>query len=183
MVLLYLWCFTLFDLGQYESNNDSGVLANSKMGQMFVDDLLHVPPDTKLQNDDLHDCPYFLLGDEIFPLRKLLMRPFPGKTADEKERLYNYQHSRARRVIENYFGILSARFRILQKPMSASPAGIYLLKVSNRNTRTKVWNVFKFNNKNTNALPTNAQFSQLTSWKHEKYCGLWFFQGLYEREH
>ena len=41
------YCFTLFDLGQYGSNNDSGVLANPKMGQMFVDDLLHVPPDTK----------------------------------------------------------------------------------------------------------------------------------------
>ena len=114
MVLLAIsdanYCFTLFDLGQYGSNNDSGVLANPKMEQMFVDDLLHVPPDTKWQKDDLHDCPYFLLGDEIFPLKKLLMRPFPGKTADEKERIYNYRHSRARRVIENYFGILSSRF-------------------------------------------------------------------------
>ena len=124
MVLLAIcdanYCFTLFDLGQYGSNNDSGVLANSQMGQMFEDDLLHVPPDTKLQKDDLHDCPYFLLGDEIFPLKKWLMRPFPGKTADEKERIYNYRHSRARRVIENCFGILSARFRILQKPIRAS---------------------------------------------------------------
>ena len=83
------YCFTLFDLGQYGSNNDSGVLANSQMGQMFEDDLLHVPPDTKLQKDDLRGCPYFLLEDEIFPLKKWLMRPFPGKTADEKERIYN----------------------------------------------------------------------------------------------
>ena len=124
MVLLAIcdanYCFTLFDLGQYGSNNDSGVLANSQMGQMFEDDLLHVPPDTKLQKDDLHDCPYFLLEDEIFPLKKWLMRPFPGKTADEKERIYNYGHSRARRVIENCFGILSARFLILQKPTRAS---------------------------------------------------------------
>ena len=32
---------------------------------------------------------------------------------------------------------------------NATPAGIYLLKVSNRNTRTKVWNIFKVNNNNT----------------------------------
>ena len=124
MVLLAIcdanYCFTLFDLGQYGSNNDSGVLANSQMGQMFEDELLHVPHDTKLQKDDLHDCPYFLLGDEIFSLKKWLMRPFPGKTADEKERIYNHRHSRARRVIENCFGILSARFLILQKPIRAS---------------------------------------------------------------
>ena len=121
MVLLAIcdanYCFTLFDVDRYGSSNDSGVLANSQMGQMFEDDLLHVPLDTKLQKDDLHDCPYFLLGDGIFPLKKWLMRPFPGKTADEEERIYNYRYSRARRVIENCFGVLSARFRILQKPI------------------------------------------------------------------
>ena len=87
---------------------------------MFENDLLHVPPDTKLQEDDLHGCPYFLLGDEIFPLKKWLMRPFPGKAADEEERIYNYRQSRARRVIENCFGILSVCFRIFQKPIRAS---------------------------------------------------------------
>ena len=96
MVLLAIcdanYCFTLFELGQYGSNNESGVLANSQMGQMFEDDLLNVPPDTKLQKDDQHDCPYFLLGNEIFPLKKCLMRPLPGKTADEKERIYIDTH-------------------------------------------------------------------------------------------
>ena len=112
------YCFTLV-LGQYGSNNDSGVLANSQMGQMSEDELLHVPPGTKLQKDDLHGCHYFLLGGEIFLLKKWLMRSFPGKTADEKERIYNYRHSRACRVIENCFDIFSARFRILQKPIRA----------------------------------------------------------------
>ena len=95
MVLLAIceanYCLTLFDLHQHWSNNESGVLANSQMGQMFEDDLLHVLPNTKLQKDDLHDCPYFLLGDEIFSLKKWLMRPLPGKTADEEERIYNYR--------------------------------------------------------------------------------------------
>ena len=33
------------------------------------------------------------------------------------------------------------------------PAGIYLLKVNNRNTRKKVWNMFKVNNKDTKTTP------------------------------
>ena len=33
------------------------------------------------------------------------------------------------------------------------PAGNYMFKVNNRNTRTKVWNIFKVNNKATKTTP------------------------------
>ena len=45
--------------------------------------------------------PYFLVGDEIFPLKTWLMRPYPGTDLScEEKKIYNYRHSRARRVIE-----------------------------------------------------------------------------------
>ena len=63
---------------------------------------------------------HFLLGDEIFPLKKWLMRPYPGKNGSEEERICNYWHSRARQCIKNAFGILSASCRVFQKPVRAT---------------------------------------------------------------
>lgn len=50
------------------------------------------------------------------------MTPFPG-TQDKgsSKRIYNYRHSRARRVVENTFGIVSVVFRVLRKPMLLEP--------------------------------------------------------------
>ena len=45
----------------------------------------------------------------------------------------------------------TSKFRILKD--SVNPAGIYLLKVNNKNTRTKVWNMFRVNNKDTRMTP------------------------------
>ena len=66
--------------------------------------------------------PYFLVGDEIFPLKNWLMRPYFGKSlVNEKRKIFNYRLSRARRIIENTFGIMIARWRIFQTTINAEP--------------------------------------------------------------
>ena len=64
------------------------------------------------------------MGDEIFLLKTYLMRPYPGSGITESESIYNYRHSRARRVIENAFGILCSQWRIFFTPIIAKEENV-----------------------------------------------------------
>jgi len=70
-----------------------------------------LPEQDNLPNVDI-PFNYFIVGDEAFPLKPYLLRPYPGLQLDETKRIFNYRLSRARRTIENAFGILAARWRI-----------------------------------------------------------------------
>lgn len=50
------------------------------------------------------------------------MKPFSGiHPKGSLQRVFNYRLSRARRIVENVFGIASAVFRVLRKPMLLEP--------------------------------------------------------------
>ena len=118
------YCFTLIDIGQYGSNNDSGVLANSEIGKRFDAGTAKLPPSASLEGCSYDPLPYFIVGDEIFPLKTLLMRPYPGKMIKEEQSAYNYRHSRAKQVIENTFGILVSCWRLFNMSIIAKVENI-----------------------------------------------------------
>ena len=61
--------------------------------------------------------PYVFVGDEAFALKPFMVKPYAKNTLDERKRVCNYRISRARRVIENCFGICASRFRIFRRPI------------------------------------------------------------------
>ena len=100
------YCFTLVDVGNYGKDNDAQIFNNSAMGRAFING---------------HSLPYVIVADEIFGLKPWLMKPFPGKGLTETHAIFNYRLSRARRTIENAFGIVTARWRIFLQPIKANP--------------------------------------------------------------
>ncbi|KAL1277301.1 hypothetical protein QQF64_023974 [Cirrhinus molitorella] len=64
------------------------------------------------------------VGDEAYPLRTDLMKPYPFRQLDHSQRVYNYHLSRARRVVENAFGILANRFRVFRSTILLHPDSV-----------------------------------------------------------
>lgn len=91
------------------SESDGGIFARSTFGKLFEQQNFDLPPATKLNDVDF---PYFLVADEAFPLKDYIMRSYPGKSLTNAQRIFNYRLSRARRIIENTFGILVSRWRV-----------------------------------------------------------------------
>ncbi len=61
------------------------------------------------------------MGDDAFALCTWLQKPFSHRLLTMNERICNYRLSRARRIVENAFGILANRFRCLHRTMQQRP--------------------------------------------------------------
>ena len=111
--------FIAVDVGGYGSQSDGGIFKECAFGKKFDLKQMEVPEDEMISNYNLK-FPYFILGDATFPLKVYIMKPYPGKFLNKKERIFDYCFSRVRRVVENAFGILVTRWRILWSKMNVS---------------------------------------------------------------
>ena len=114
------YCFTLVDIGDAGRHSDGGVFSNSAFGQAMEAGELSLPNMDNVSGI-ASPIPYFFVGDAAFPLKTYMLRPYPGRYLPDNKRIFNYRLSRARRIIENTFGIMATKFRIFRRAIIANP--------------------------------------------------------------
>lgn len=113
--------FIYVDIGTNGRISDGGVLQKTTFFQRLNSKRLNLPSPRKPSGHS-EELPYVFIGDEAFALRTDFMKPYPQRQsqASSSKRIYNYRVCRARRIIENVFGILAARFHIFRSPINTS---------------------------------------------------------------
>ena len=113
--------FIYLDIGACGRQSDGNIFQNCTLGQALRNQTLNLSPPTKSPRSEGR-LPFVFVGDKAYSLMKNLMRPFPGQGLDLEKKIYNYRLSCARRIVENAFGILSAKWRVLRSPIALAPS-------------------------------------------------------------
>lgn len=89
---------------------------------------LNLPEDAVLPHDESGQAfPHYFVGDEAFPLKRYLMRPFPKRVLNNSRRIFNYRLSRGRKTVECAFGMMTQKFQILKTAIRSTK----LLNITN----------------------------------------------------
>jgi hypothetical protein len=104
--------FIWVEAGSNGSASDAQIFNSCVFKTAMEEGTLGIPPPDTLPGDD-KPVPYFLIGDDAFTLRTWMMKPFSLRNLTDQQRIFNYRLSRARRIIENAFGILANHFGCL----------------------------------------------------------------------
>ncbi|XP_071957894.1 uncharacterized protein [Antedon mediterranea] len=111
------YSFVWTSIGSYGRDNDSAIFGASSFFKRADFGTLKLPPPSVVGGQQL---PYVLLGDDIFPLKTWLIKPYGGNNLTDEEEVANYRTSRGRPTIENTFGVMAARWRIFRRPIRAN---------------------------------------------------------------
>lgn len=117
--------FVCIDVGGYGKQSDGGTFASSTLWQQLENGFL-LPEDKKLPNSEV-ELPCVLLGDDAYPLKSYLMKPYSKRNLSREEEIFNYRLSRCRRTIECSFGIMTSKWRLLNKPIECHAEKIDLI--------------------------------------------------------
>lgn len=85
--------FLLVDIGAPGRCSDGGVFRSSNIGKAFANKTINLPEPIDIDGVN-GPIPYFIVGDEAFPLTEYLMRPYPGRrrsTMPKDEEIFNYK--------------------------------------------------------------------------------------------
>ena len=102
--------FTMVDIGDSGRQSDGSVYNNSQLGYAIENNTLNIPDAESIGKNPDNILPYVFVADDAFGLKRHMMKPYPNQNIPLDQRIFNYRLSRARRIIENTFGIATTRF-------------------------------------------------------------------------
>ncbi|XP_069621976.1 uncharacterized protein [Ranitomeya imitator] len=105
--------FVAVDIGAYGRSNDSQVFKLSSMGRHLYGKTFQFPPPRPLPQTSDPPMPFVCVGDEAFQLSEHLLKPYSSRGLTNTKKIFNYRLTRARRMVECAFGILTAKWRVL----------------------------------------------------------------------
>ena len=82
--------FIWVSVGANGSASDAQLFNNCELKTMLEESNLGLPPPTPLPGDD-KDTPYYLIGDDAFPLKCWMMKPYSRHNLTYEERIFNYR--------------------------------------------------------------------------------------------
>ncbi|XP_031625657.1 uncharacterized protein LOC116342282 [Contarinia nasturtii] len=109
------------DVGTKGRISDGGIFNRSSLYSAIENNLLNIPPSTLLPGSDIK-TPYTIIADDA--LKTYIMKPYSFRGQDIGQRVFNYRLSRARRMIESVFGLMSTKFRVLRSIIELSEANV-----------------------------------------------------------
>ena len=112
--------FILIDVGCNGRISDGGVYQNSDISTAFEENRLNIPGPKPLPGST-KSIPYMLVADDAFPLKDYIQKPYSQIGLTKEKRIFNYRLSRARRIVENAFGILANQFGVFMTPIGLGP--------------------------------------------------------------
>ena len=118
--------FTYIDVGCNGRISDGGVFKNCSLNRALEENTLNIPSNCQLPGTDV--CvPYALVADDAFPLKRYILKPYSQRNLTRTKQIFNYRLSRARRIVENAFGVLANRFRIFMHPIAVESSKIEVI--------------------------------------------------------
>ncbi|XP_077485790.1 uncharacterized protein LOC144096777 [Amblyomma americanum] len=105
--------FRYINVGSPGRCHDASVYGRSKLHTLIENGTFSSP----MAMIEGTSVPPILLCDQAFPLSPNLQKPFPNAQPGSSEAVFNYNLSKTRRIVENGFGRLKARFRFVMKRM------------------------------------------------------------------
>lgn len=112
--------FLAIDIGAYGKESDGGIFRHSNLSKKLETGALGVQRLSGLPGTET-TVPHVLLGDEAYPLKTYLMRPYPVSKLGPSETIFNNRLSKARQVVECAFGIMTSKWRLLHKAIEVNP--------------------------------------------------------------